>query len=280
MVYAQHTDVVRSLELLPAVDETMLVRDVQPETTPPLYLDEQLFASTSNDGTVRIWSLDPRRSPTVGNGGEPLRILRGHTSLVYDVAAFSHVDDDGSTSLRSRLVSSGEDGTVRVWDWVAGQLLSTIRVPVISVWCIAVLPRSGDVVIGSSDALVRVYSSRPVVHEDADSAFLGPVLSVDEVQQQAAHASDIHHSLDSAQRATIQAVDPMTDTNAGNKEIHDGQEYDAVLRIDVSDDSEPLPLPINRQDDRRAAAAAFIERHSLPQSYLDDIVNFINLVMQ
>ncbi len=56
-------------------------------------------------------------------------MLKGHTSLVYDVAAYIERDTGNP-----RLVSSGEDGTFRVWDWRSGELLQTVAVPVISVW--------------------------------------------------------------------------------------------------------------------------------------------------
>nr|CDI56206.1 related to DOA1-involved in ubiquitin-dependent proteolysis [Melanopsichium pennsylvanicum 4] len=93
-VYAGHTDVVRSLELLPILPCQVKHDDddkgicEQATGIPALYPNEQLFASTSNDGTVRIWSLDPRRSPTQGNGGDSLRVLQAYTSLVYDLAAY------------------------------------------------------------------------------------------------------------------------------------------------------------------------------------------------
>lgn len=82
------------------------------------------------------------------------------------------------------------------------------------------------------------------------------------------------------------------------------RQYDQVLQIDVSDDSEPLSLGWNRggescrkhkhntqkvktvffslslflADDSRQAAKTFIERHSLPTSYEDQIFAFIDQV--
>ena len=87
-------------------------------------------------------------------------------------------------------------------------------------------------------------------------------------------------------------------TEEGDSNIFEGKKYDAILRIDVSDDAEPLPLPINRggeqedieiielvltsgvryEDDHRVAAKAFLERHGLPESYEDQIVEFISVV--
>ena len=273
-VYAGHTDVVRSLRLLPPLPSTEPLTATH-EADPALYPDEALFASTSNDTTVRIWSLDPRRSPNPGNGGEALRILRGHESLVYDVAAFLD-----RHSQAPRLVSSGEDGSIRVWDWRSGALLQTVAVPVVSVWSIAVLPGSRDVVVGCSDSCVRVYSRHaPSARPSLDSHFGGAPLSDAEAALEDEKANDVQQARN---RLAVEAKEPSgetadADTQAG--EMWEGQRYDFVLRIDVADDAEPLPLPINRADDRQRVASDFVALHKLPESYVDKIVDFINLVL-
>ncbi|CDS81999.1 related to DOA1-involved in ubiquitin-dependent proteolysis [Sporisorium scitamineum] len=279
-VYAGHMDVVRSLKLLPTLPSSIVAgaeTSTASGSNPAYYPNERLFASTSNDGTVRVWSLDARRSPTRGNGGEALRVLRGHTSLVYDVAAYIE-RDTGSP----RLVSSGEDGTFRVWDWATGELLQTVAVPVISVWSIAVLPQSQDVVVGCSDGLVRVYSQHPPTTAPSDSNFMGANLSESEAAFEAQKAQEVQqrHTL------AIQAKESSANTGGqgdeaaqGDGEVYQGQRYDFVLRIDVSDDAEPLPLPINRADDRRRIASDFVALHGLPESYIDKIVDFVNLVV-
>lgn len=67
------TDVVRSLTLLPNNE----------------------FASTSNDGSIRVWSFD----------GELRGVLTGHRSFVYDLCVLPNGD----------LASAGEDSSVRIW---------------------------------------------------------------------------------------------------------------------------------------------------------------------
>ncbi|GAC93637.1 hypothetical protein PHSY_001202 [Pseudozyma hubeiensis SY62] len=277
-VYAGHTDVVRSLHVLPQLPPTSGQdgkATAPADANPTYYPNEPLFASTSNDGTIRIWSLDARRSPTPGNGGEALQILRGHESLVYDVAAFIERD-----TAQPRLVSSGEDGTFRVWNWASGELIQTVAVPVISVWSIAILPESHDVVVGCSDALVRVYSSHPPASASlSDSDFHGAPLSASEAAFEAQKASDIQQQrqLDvQADHADSSSVEQQC--NAEGQE-YQGERYDFVLRIDVSDDAEPLPLPINRADDRRQVASDFVALHKLPESYVDKILDFVNLVL-
>ncbi|KAJ1036332.1 hypothetical protein NDA13_000212 [Ustilago tritici] len=193
-VYAGHQDVVRSLACLPPLPTPHKQLEDRHACLPPLYDNEQLFASTSNDGTIRIWSLDPRRSACQGNGGDALRLLKGHTSLVYDLAAYIQHD-----AKAPRLMSSGEDGTLRVWNWLSNELLQTVHVPAVSVWSIAVLPELQDLVVGCSDGLVRVYSIRPASASAADNNLEGAALSESEAADQAAKAQEVQH------RAAIEA---------------------------------------------------------------------------
>ena len=116
-MYSGHSDVVRGIEVLtPRISPSPSAPEERaPSASPksgdglvPFFPNEHLFATTSNDMTVRIWSLDDRRSPPTvpTNGGEALRVLKGHKSLVYDVAALG----------QDRLVSCGEDGSARIWN--------------------------------------------------------------------------------------------------------------------------------------------------------------------
>lgn len=111
-----HTDVVRDLVRLPN--------------------NGQRFASCSNDGSIRLWSIE---------SGECLSEMFGHTSFVYSLDALP----------TGELVSSGEDKTVRVWR--DGQCVQTIIHPAISIWTVCALP-DGDLISGASDSMIRRFT--------------------------------------------------------------------------------------------------------------------------
>lgn len=177
-VFAGHTDVVRSITLLPPLDsgnqaaETDEAGDASmTSTSPGFFKEEQLFGTCSNDGSLRIWSLDDRRCPphNPSSGGDALRVLSpgdGNADLLYDACfAGLHVPAvprSDTLGQHHRLVATcGEDGIVRGWDIDGAAVAFEIPQPVTSVWSISMLPLSGDLVTANSDSLVRVFTRRP-----------------------------------------------------------------------------------------------------------------------
>ncbi|KAG0311881.1 hypothetical protein BGZ97_011573, partial [Linnemannia gamsii] len=95
--------------------------------------DGEVIATSSNDGTVRIWST---------SSGDTLRVLHGHTGRVFGVA-FS------LTGLQ--LVSCSEDKTVRTWDALTGEPLLIIEEHSDCVHSVAYSPDGRQIVSADED---------------------------------------------------------------------------------------------------------------------------------
>ncbi|KAJ3183566.1 hypothetical protein HDU85_001995 [Gaertneriomyces sp. JEL0708] len=257
--FTGHTDAVRGLALLPG----------------------QRFVSCSNDGLLRIWSLD----------GKCLHELAGHTSFVYSVSALP----------TGEIVSSGEDRTARVWR--DGECIQTIMHPCTSVWSVAALP-NGDFVTGSSDGVARVFTrsgDRVASAEDLKayedslasqsipSSQLGDVdksklPSADRLDRpgdkdgqvimiNTGNAVEAHQWSQAEYKWTLvgQVVDAV---GSSRKSSYEGRDYDFVFDVDLGDNV-PLKLPYNASDNPYNAAQEFIWKHELSQGYLDQIAQFI-----
>lgn len=64
------------------------------------------------------------------------------------------------------------------------------------------------------------------------------------------------------------------------KQLFEGREYDYVFTVDVVEGAPPLKLPYNITEDPFMTAQNFIYKHNLPQSYLEEIANFISKQVQ
>ncbi|KAK6463817.1 WD40-repeat-containing domain protein [Scheffersomyces coipomensis] len=245
--------------------------------------DKNQFASTSNDGTIKVWDI---------TSGKVLQTLYGHESFVYDVSELPNGD----------LVSVGEDRTVRVWK--NGSISQVITLPCISVWTIGVFP-NGDFAVGGSDNLIRVFTKDP-------SRFAGE----DELKQFKAEleqSSIAEQSLDELKKTDIPGLDALTrpgkhegatlmvknveggieahqwsggewhkigdvvgSSKSESKKVHNGQEYDYVFDVDIEDGAPPLKLPYNINENPYVAAERFLAENELPASYTEEVVQFIN----
>lgn len=144
-IFTGHTDVVRGITLLQVsyfdskMDSETVSTTASTSTTTtldsdhqltPLLPSEPLFLTSSNDTTLQLHSLAkerlerPDRVP--GNGGGPLRLLKGSRSLVYESCWMKGFEDrsgapssspDDETTRKDLIVAScGEDGEVRIWN--------------------------------------------------------------------------------------------------------------------------------------------------------------------
>lgn len=257
-----HQDVIRHLEIIPSSNQ---------------------FISCSNDGTIKICDME----------GNVLKSLEGHESFVYSCKLCPN----------GEIVSCGEDRSVRVWA-PNGNLKQVIQLPAISVWCVDILP-NGDFVVGSSDNLVRVFSNDASRHapraeiealkrEVENSSINSQTMGVDESKIEAydviqspgkkegqvavvrAPTGIIEaHQYSQGSWLKIGDVVGASQSGSGKKVEFEGQKYDYVFDVDIEDGKPPLKLPVNVNDNPYTLADNFLARNDLPQSYRDQVVNFI-----
>ena len=244
------------------------------------------FASAGNDGIIRLWNIE----------GSPIGELHGHENFIYSIASLR----DGC------LVSSGEDRTVKVWR--GNQCIQTITHPAISVWTVAVCSENGDIVSGSSDRVLRVFTRDPERQADPQTiqAFEESVKGSSIPQQQVGeinkeklpgpefltqksgtkegqvvmireeNGSVTAHTWSTAASQWVN-VGTVVDAvgSSGKKTDYLGKDYDYVFDVDIEDGKPPLKLPYNLSQNPHEAAAKFLQDNELPISYNDQVVDFI-----
>lgn len=97
-----------------------------------------IFISVGNDAAVKMWSYT----------GENVNTYYGHTNYIYSIARCKPEGPDA-------FVTSDEDRRIRYWE--NGVNTETLTLPAQSVWSVASL-KNGDIVTGSSDGVVRVFT--------------------------------------------------------------------------------------------------------------------------
>lgn len=242
-----------------------------------------LFATCSNDTTIKIFDINGNITAT----------LEGHESFVYCLAFNPQTNE---------LISCGEDRSLRIWDLTNFQIRQVIRLPAVSLWSCGVLP-NGDILVGSSDKLIRIFTTtqdRRATQEqiallnkevestalnskaiEFDESKLSPLEILNKPGQKEGQivvvkspAGVIEAHQFSSNKWT--KVGDVVNSSSSDKKIEfEGKRYDYVFDVDIEDGSDPLKLPVNITDNVYEVADKFILKYELPQSYRDQIVNFI-----
>lgn len=254
-------------------------------------IDDESFASCSNDGTIRIW-----RDNSVD------KVLTGHTSFVYSIDYIQS---------KNMLVSSGEDRSVRFWDLnQEGKCVQVITLPAISLWSVKADQESGDIVVGGSDCIIRVFStdvSKQASPEEIKSLKESIANSsigkdqVGEIKEDQLVPASVLEKPGNKEGAVVMIKSPIGTIEAhqwsggswfkigevvGNSSAggagssnrtaqHNGKLYDYVFDVDVEDGKPPLKLPYNNTDNPYQIADKFLVDNDLPTSYREDVVRFI-----
>jgi phospholipase A-2-activating protein len=94
-----------------------------------------IVAADGHSRVIYVWTKD----------GEQILELHGHTNFIYSLTVLP----------TGELISSGEDRSIKIWNH--GECIQTITLPAISLWSVSAQP-NGDIVCGSSDGEVRVFT--------------------------------------------------------------------------------------------------------------------------
>lgn len=255
-------------------------------------LNNDEFLSTANDATIRRWRVS----------GECVQVYNGHESFVYSVCILSSGNEFATT---------GEDRTLRIWGVSESGCRQSITLPAISVWTCCPLA-NGDVVVGSSDGVIRIFTSSPdrYAPEEELVAFQTQVSSsvVPHQSQGGGTTNGIniaelpgkenlqHKGSREGQTQLIRVGnnvevyqwnaattnwdkigDMVADAGGAAKSdkiMYEGTEYDYVFTVEL--DGQPsLKLPYNVAEDPWMAAHKWLEKHELSPLFLDQVANFI-----
>jgi phospholipase A-2-activating protein len=252
-----HTDVVRSLALLP---------------------NGIGFASASNDGTVRLTDFE----------GNLLHELVGHDSFVYSVNLLSN--GDIVTSGEDRTVRIWRDGKaiqiitlpcVSVWtvavspndDIVTGSSDNVVRI----------FTRDAERVASENELesfRKSVESMALNSHAFDESKLLGPeTLERPGNKEGQVIVVKSYTGVNEAHQWTegqwVKVGEVVGGSTSDKKQEFEGKKWDFVFDVDVQEGVPPLKLPYNNSENPYVAASRFLERYELPTSYTDQIVLFI-----
>ena len=109
--------------------------------------DRQRFATVSDDRTVRVWSF-------VDDAVVPLMEGWGHTCRVWDVCFTGNAPQE-----EDKVVSSSEEGDLRVWEISSGRCIIVLRGHGKSCWRVVSIPNTRLIVSSGNDSCIKVWDT-------------------------------------------------------------------------------------------------------------------------
>ncbi|PAA82948.1 hypothetical protein BOX15_Mlig000776g1, partial [Macrostomum lignano] len=267
-------------------------------------LPNRRFVSCSNDATLRLWHLHAASSQMT---------FEGHAGFVYAVAALPDPDADGDV-LHFASASEDRTCRLWSVETGACLQALTMPCQSIWAVCwlvngdLAVAGSDAAIRVFTAEAhrlappdLLAVYeaevadSAIPVKIGDLDTEKLpGPEALTRAGQREGQvimvrRGAKIEAHQWSNEEAKWQKVGDVVGGEggetvnsgggggggSGGRTRFEGQDYDFVFTVDVEEGKPPLKLPYNRTEDPWFAAQRFIDKHLLPQAYLDQVAQFI-----
>ncbi|XP_078070421.1 phospholipase A-2-activating protein isoform X6 [Mustelus asterias] len=252
-------------------------------------LNELEFLSCSNDATIRRWQIS----------GQCLHIYYGHTNYIYSLSVFPNGED---------FVTTGEDRSLRIWK--DGECTQTIRLPAQSIWSCCVLD-NGDVVVGSSDSIIRVFTEAEertasaeeiqTFENELSSATIDPKtgdlgdININELpgrehldepgtREGQTRLIRVEDSVQAYQWSVVDGrwikIGDVVGSSGGTqktsgKVLYEGKEFDYVFTIDINEGGPSMKLPYNITDDPWLVAHNFLQKNDLNPMFLDQVANFI-----
>ena len=200
--------------------------------------DGQLLASGCRDGSVRMWGgylpHDQHPNPSVINASA--KLLHGHADFVWDIA-FS---PDGRL-----LVSSGRDGTLRLWSVQDGQAIHVLAGHTHDVYGVAISADCQLLVSAGKDHTVRLWHLQSGRNLKTLRGYTGGIHSL-------SLSSDDQVLASSGQNETIQLWRLQLDRNLSR--LHPYKTFSSPTRrisslSNVSFSPDGRTLAINRHDE-------------------------------
>lgn len=150
-----------------------------------------VYAGGYEDFRVRVWEVE---------SGHELSLLTGHTAQVN--CAMFHPDDN------TRVVSAGNDQTIRVWDLTTGRAISTLRASA-PIACLDITSNGRYVLSGSRDGSVQKWN---LESGKAEGAFRGHSERVTDIDV----SPDGRHVLSASYDKTVRLLELPEERTSSN----------------------------------------------------------------